>query len=248
MLKDHFFRLLALRKEQRLFSRSPVLVGGAPRSGTTWLLAILAAHPHLWAVPYETNAFRTWEGGVPGKRYRIYKELWKAQVPASAHRWCEKTPCHVRFLPQIHDYFAGKYRFIHIIRDGRDVITSRLPGQEGRYFVSPEQWMQDVRAGLQHEQQPQVMNLKYEELVTQHEPSLRKICDFLDEPFLPEFQHWHQHSPKRTDKAWASSLQQKYTDSVGRWRQPQHEDRIREAMKVPGFKELLARLAYLQEN
>jgi len=222
-----------------------VLIGGAPRSGTTWLLAILAAHPHLWAVPHETNAFRTWRGGIPGKRYRIYKELWRARVPETAHRWCEKTPCHVRFLPQIDAYFAGEFRFIHIIRDGRDVITSHLPGQADRYFVSPAQWVQDVQAGLlAYTGRGPVLHLKYEELVTDHAASLRRICDFLDEPLLPEFEQWYLHSPKRNDKAWEGGLQEKYASSIGRGQQPAHQARLTEAMAEPGFADLLQKLGY----
>lgn len=244
LLKDKLFRTLAAGKEKRSFSRPPVLIGGAPRSGTTWLLAILEAHPHIWAVPKETNAFHTWEDGMPLKRYRVYKELFKARVPASAHRWCEKTPCHVRFLPEIRNYFEGEFRFIHIIRDGRDVITSKLPGHGDRYFVSPQQWIKDVTAGLAHAQEADVLRLRYEDLVENHEESLLCICDFLGEPPLPQFLNWFQHATKRDDKAWETGLKAKYSHAVGRWRKPEHQARIAEAMLIPEFAELLERLEY----
>jgi hypothetical protein len=243
-LKDILFRTLAAGKEKRHFSRPPVLVGGAPRSGTTWLLAMLEAHPHIWAVPKETNAFRSWEQGMPLKRYRVYKELLKAKVKPSAHRWCEKTPCHVRFIPEIRAYFKNEFRFIHIIRDGRDVITSKLPGHEARYFVSPQQWIQDVSAGLAHANEAEVLSIKYEELVEDHEASLHRICDFLDEPALPEFLNWFQHATKRNDKAWETGLKAKYSHAVGRWKKPEHQARIEEAMANPEFADLLAKLGY----
>lgn len=246
-LKDKLFRTLAAGKEKRHFSRPPVLVGGAPRSGTTWLLAILEAHPHIWAVPKETNAFRTWAGGMPLKRYRVYKELLKASVPKSAHRWCEKTPCHVRFLPEIRAYFQGEFRFIHIIRDGRDVITSKLPGHGDGYFVSPQQWIKDVSAGLTHAEEAEVLSIKYEDLVEDHEASLRRICTFLDEPPLPEFLNWFQHATKRDDKAWETGLKAKYSHAVGRWKKPEHQARIAEAMLIPEFVALLEKLAYLRD-
>lgn len=237
-------------KETRNFDKPPVLIGGAPRSGTTLLLAILAAHPGIWAVDYETNMFRHWKArsnGNPDRpllAYRFYRQLLTHSIPRTANRWCEKTPCHVRFIDKILAWFANEVRFIHIVRDGRDVMTSVYPQQPDRFFVSPEQWCTDVNAGLIFQDHPLVLTMKYEDLVADNLGSIGRICNFLDEPVHPHIVSWHEYSKKRKDKAWASPLSTLYKDSVGRWRKPEYEQRVRDIMAHREVPRLLERLNY----
>ncbi len=46
--------------EENRFSQSPVIIGGCARSGTTLVLAILAAHPSIYTIPNEIRAFVKW--------------------------------------------------------------------------------------------------------------------------------------------------------------------------------------------
>jgi hypothetical protein len=232
-------------KERNRFAAPPVLIGGAPRSGTTLLLAILAAHPHIWAISDETNIFRTWSAGRrPLNIYRLYKRILWERIPEPARRWCEKTPCHVRFIPQIMDYLDGRLRFIHIVRDARDVTTSFLPAEPDRFFVSPGQWMQDVSAGLSFRDHPAVLTIRYEDLVFQEAVELNRICKFLDEPFTSELASWHENSPKRKDKAWRSGLSKMHTKGIGRWKDPAFAERVEEVMRYPGLSDMLRSMGY----
>jgi hypothetical protein len=130
-----------------------IFLVGAPRSGTTWLQRLLATHPQI-GTGQESHLFsefigpqlRMWRkhaegageerGGVgPGcyhseeEFHRILREYMLALLEPIIARddastyFLEKTPGHALFLPEIHALLPCA-RFIHIIRDPRDVVAS----------------------------------------------------------------------------------------------------------------------------
>lgn len=118
----------------------------------------------------------------------------------------EKTPDYVRKQPRLHGLFPWA-RFIHIIRDGRDVTLSTLqwaheykgPGHSDLWKVEPLAacalwWRWHVKIGqsdgaglgaVYHE-------LKYEDLVSDSEATLRTLSQFLGLPFANEMLTFHQ--------------------------------------------------------
>ena len=132
-----------------------ILIVGAPRSGTTWLQKLLAAHP-LVKTGQESEVFdsyigtqlRAWRrsmtlensgrGGVGLACYfreedflRILRDyLGVLMEPmlgnlAPGEVFLEKTPGHALYLPEILELLP-RVRIIHILRDGRDVSASLL--------------------------------------------------------------------------------------------------------------------------
>ncbi len=120
---------------------------GSRRSGTFWLQRIVTAHPEVAAVPSETHLFSS--GVAPlfecfqhslrssAKVGEVYVERGAALDAArdlcdvvfgdlaepGTTRIAERTPLHVHHL----DLIAAIYpdaRFVHIVRDGRDVARS----------------------------------------------------------------------------------------------------------------------------
>lgn len=174
------------------FTREPILSGGCGRSGTTLLLAMLSAHPSIYAIPAESMALLDWEyidadgsgerTPIPLYLRRLMRALTWARVSTTAIRWCLKTPRHVRFLPELMTFFRERLRFIHIVRDGRDVITSRHPNAPDRPWIGPERWVEDVQAGLRFEDHPAVHTVRYEDLVRDTAAAIGGVCEFLDEP------------------------------------------------------------------
>jgi hypothetical protein len=159
------------RTIQRM-SENPVFIGGSGRSGTTLFLSLLSAHPDIYAIPDETAAF------CPTAYYeeedlqaafnieRAYSFLMDPNVPLERYsRWCEKSPKNVLFAERLLDYFGDRTRFINVVRDGRDVVTSRHPSDPDEYFVQPEEWVRDVAAGRRIEDDPRVITVRYEEFI-----------------------------------------------------------------------------------
>jgi hypothetical protein len=226
-----------------------IVIGGASRSGTTLLLAILSAHPRIFAIDHETYAFcpshlPDAEGRMRLSMRRLYTALALGKPPPTAHRWCEKTPRNVRAFRSILERLGDDVRLIHIVRDGRDVITSRHPRRPAAYYSSPREWVDDVTRGLAFAEDSRLVTVRYEDLVRDFEPTIARILDFLDERDGFPAERWFERATVRTHTAWAGGLQGIHGSSIERWRRPEHAARVQELLDYPGAVELIDRLGY----
>jgi hypothetical protein len=122
----------------------------------------------------------------------------------------DKTPAYVRSLPTLHDLWP-KARFVHLIRDGRDVALSavnwsrafKLANRFSTWAKDPTTtaavwWEWLVRLGreggkplgaeLYHE-------VRYEELVSGPEETCERLCDFLALPYDDAMLRFHERLP-----------------------------------------------------
>lgn len=235
-------------------SRRPVVIGGCGRSGTTLALSVLSSHPHVHAFNEETGAFcplpdsgMTFSRGALRVR-RIYYLLLRSNVPDECRRWCEKSPRNVHYVDRILRCLGPGCRFIHMVRDGRDVITSRHPLDPHSYWVSKDRWVADVRAGLRFRDHPQVLTVRYEDLVSKYEETVRSICSFLDEPFHSAMLRYPETAKIRSNTAWFGPAESVHHRSVERWRRQEHRRLIDELMADPVAVGLLRKLAYLDDD
>lgn len=102
-------------------------------------------------------------------------------------RWGDKTPQNVLHIPTLVTIFP-RAKFIHIYRDGRDVARSRIAAPHGpeNWFTAAAEWRTLVRAGRQAGAQlPSGMytEVRYEALLADLETTLRRVCEFIGEPF-----------------------------------------------------------------
>ena len=226
----------ALEKLRGMSPKAPIIIGGCGRSGTTLLLSILGAHPEVLALPEEMYAFYPFP-------FRLNALIEALEAASGWQHWCEKTPKNVRAFPEIHAAFEGQVRLIHIVRDGRDVVTSHHPNAEERYYVAPERWVADVGAGWA--QREKTLLVRYEDLVSQPRATLEVLCDYIGLDFDERLLQFEQHSSVRANKAWeggtATAL---HSQRVARWQAPEHAERVAAFMATPGAQELMALLDY----
>lgn len=106
-------------------------------------------------------------------------------------RWGDKTPSYVLHVPTLLHLFPG-CQIIHIYRDGRDVALSQFThpsGQSRNAYIAAMNWTRLVSVGravgatLPAQQYTEV---RYESLIDDPESTLRRLCDFLNEPFSQE--------------------------------------------------------------
>jgi hypothetical protein len=219
--------------------KSPIVIGGCGRSGTTLLLSILGAHPNILAFEDELYAFYP----LPFRLPKLFAEISKRENK-NWQRWCEKTPKNVRVFSEIHNVFEGDVRLIHIVRDGRAVVCSHHPNDASRYYISPERWVADVSAGLEFGDE--ALLVQYEDLVSEPEKTLKTVCEFVDEEFDERMLSYEKFSSVKQNKAWkgkrAEALHGARVDS---WRAAEYEARVQEFMAYPGAGELNQRLGYV---
>ncbi|UCC29807.1 MAG: sulfotransferase [Phycisphaerales bacterium] len=183
----------------------PIFVVGSPRSGTTLLRLILDSHPDISCGPethflmgLSTIVGRRWE---LIERYGFEKAYWYQKVAEffdsfqrgyaerrGKKRWAEKTPYYTTILDFINQLFPSS-QFIHIIRDGYDVVASHRDrwGYKSavratliwrRYVTLARDFGNTVSHDRYHE-------LRYEDLVRTPAPVLRDLFEFLGEPWDP---------------------------------------------------------------
>lgn len=193
-----------------------IVIGGAPRSGTTLVLSVLSSSSLVHAIPHETYALVREEPDIPERLRRLLDDDWGGL-------WVEKTPLNVRNVERILDALPDA-RFVHVIRDGRDVVTSRFPGHR-HYEVYPGGWATDVEAGLAHRDHPRVLTLLYEDFVRDYPASGALLFEWCGLPFADEYP---ERATVRWSQAWEHAARSVHDESVGRWRLPEHAERVEE--------------------
>jgi hypothetical protein len=112
-------------------------------------------------------------------------------------RYGDKTPINVMHIPRL-AAFLPESRFVHIIRDGRDVTLSFLDQSFGAESVreGAYRWRRDVMTGrrdgarLTHTRYREV---RYEALVEEPAAVLPEVCEFLGLSFEPQMLEYARH-------------------------------------------------------
>lgn len=183
-----------------------VFVVGVRRSGTNWVQRILAAHPDAVAVPTESNLFskgltplqgRFQHGAIGAPAVgRLYMErerfldavrdfcdtafggLLEVLGPEARHL-VERSPMDSEVLDLIGEVYPDA-TFVHIIRDGRDVVRSLVSQDWGPTSVAEAAGMwrdtvqhaRDVGAVLDHYHE-----VRYEQLLVNPADGVQSLYD-----------------------------------------------------------------------
>lgn len=140
-----------------------------------WELDEETLRHYLHAAPVESFA------DAVGRVFRCYADR------AGKPRYGDKTPNYVARMPLIAGLIP-EARFVHIIRDGRDVATSfrRVPFGPTTAAEAALFWRGRVSTGRAAGQQlgpERYREVRYEALVGDARAALQPVCDFLDLPF-----------------------------------------------------------------
>ncbi len=114
-------------------------------------------------------------------------------------RWGDKTPIYVRNMRRL-ERAVPEAHFIHMIRDGRDVALSVWDrvGREKDATRMARLWKRRIRkARRQAEQLGHYMEARYEDLILDTEPVLRKVAGFVELDWDPVMLDYHEKSAER---------------------------------------------------
>ena len=166
---------------------------------------------------------------LPERTPRAFLQALYSQYAAQngAVRWGDKTPIYASYMDLIHRIFP-EARFVHVIRDGRDVALSMLDKWGEKEFhidiyFAAKSWVRRIRQARASGARlgPDLYyELRYEDLVRDPEAELRPLCRFLAEPYVPEMAQPHLLGQERIqpDGFHAPIRQPPSTKRVGRWR------------------------------
>lgn len=231
----------------------PIFIGGCGRSGTTLLLSLLSTQPNILAIPEETYAFSPFPNKTSKnkrKRYidQIIKNILKQNIEGK-ERFVEKTPANVLSYDRIVRYFGGNCSIVNIVRDGRDVITSKHPTDPESYYIDPKRWIRDVSSGKKFEALEQVITIKYEKLVSETIDTIERVCWHCDIEFDRKgIIDYPSTSQFAKSNAWHGKARPISNKSVGRWKKNTHNNRVQALYDSNKGVDLLKFYDYMKAN
>src|SRR5687767_1610349 len=200
----------------------------------------------------------------PGPAVRTFFELYAEKQ--GKPRWGDKTPGYTQHIRKISKVLP-EARFIHLIRDGRDVTLSRtqtLALKDVPIAKSARRWKKRLkRARRQGAKVDHYLELRYETLVSEPEATIRQICEFIELPFDPAMLSHHERSEERLQEldrdipAMGGRLPRSAesrmalherttkpidTEAIGKWRTQMAPEDVAEFESVAG--DLLVELGY----
>jgi hypothetical protein len=112
----------------------------------------------------------------------VYQTYAAQQFP-NAILWGDQSPLYTFFLPTILSIFPNA-RFVHLLRDGRDVVASFIE-KDGIDTIDEAiyRWGQSIKRVRKAQKKiasNRFLEIRYEDLVTKPEEELRRISTFLN--------------------------------------------------------------------
>ncbi|MGA8706629.1 MAG: sulfotransferase [Steroidobacteraceae bacterium] len=216
----------------------PVFVVGMPRSGTSLIEQILAAHPSVHGageLPFWNAAAASLRLPEPGEAFdpaslrplaSDYLGLLRG-ISARASRIIDKMPENFLHLGAIYGALPGA-RIIHVVRDPLDTCLS-IYFQDFRPSLTYATALADLahyyrqyRLLMQHWRsllpQHAMLELSYEQLVARPEPVSRQLLEFLGLPWDARCLDFHSARRSVVTASKWQVRQRISTASVARWR------------------------------
>lgn len=255
-----------------------IIVGGCIRSGTTLLRTMLDSHPNVAAGPETWLFVGRHADGFPwlADEYGLSREYVREMAASSPSlpefierflgeyaermgkgRWAEKSPGNVMRLGYIFRHYP-RAKFIHVIRDGRDVVCSIVSQRErlrkqgidtpvdGTTADRIRFWLRAVHAGLAWRGDPRYLEVSYESLVHNPEAEARRVLDFIGEPWCDDVLNANEVQKTRTQRIneYGTPEVHKpiFKGSIGRWQSDLSPADIAVCHRIGG--KLLAQLGY----
>ncbi len=202
-----------------------------------------------------------------GELIRTFYRLYAEQQGKA--RWGDKTPGYVREMVRI-EHVLPEARFIHLIRDGRDVALSVLGRDWGPDTIegAARRWKKRVLRGREQAARlPHYIEVRYEDLILDTEATLLRVCEFVELDFDESMLRYYERAEERLaekdrdlyrgpDREAVSAehrmeshklaMEPPKADRVGRWREKMSPEARAEFEAEAG--DLLADLGYEVEG
>jgi hypothetical protein len=212
-----------MREITHLGTKDFLFIIGSPRSGTTMLQVMLGSHPQV-ATTVELTLFsrymapwlKAWDDEVRNAKEKGWNQglpfVWKeADFIAYLHQFLDRSydsviaekPTATHVLDKHPGYsehvatikrLLPRARFLHMIRDGRDVACSMVAARKTRGFgtgtiqESAKEWNRLVRAAQQASQfTGDYLEVRYEDLLDRGAEAFAEILDFSRLPHDPKW-------------------------------------------------------------
>jgi hypothetical protein len=122
--------------------------------------------------------------------------------------WLEKTPLHLHYVSLI-EHYVPDVQFIHLIRDGRDVIASmhevshnhpEIWGGARSVEDCLSRWTSDIERTHRHTKKSQHHVVRYRAVATDTEATLQRLCSALGITYAEDMMEGYKKEAKRISR------------------------------------------------
>jgi hypothetical protein len=195
-------------------------------------------------------------GDDPLTLAEFFDRVFRLEVGPEPAHWGDKTPANMRWVGPLLECFPNAHA-VAIVRDPRDVYLSLLslkwfgddPWAIGRYIAHNgamlQEWISACASDRLHV-------VRYEDLVSDPEATLRRLCGGLGLPFVRAMVGFHENTRRNVqqwelDQFHEKLLRPPESDDIARWkREGSRLDRIEiegvtaDVMRVWGYEHSVA--------
>jgi len=217
--------------------------------------------PRRLALAFDVSTDDVWHMRHQAQDHAQFIELFYTRYAefTGKPRWGDKRPHNILYLDFVFRHFPNA-KVIHITRDARDTVCSlrthpkyRLANGERvptgiRRPLRPciRMWLRDTAAGMNWRGHAGYCEVKYEDLVERPEPTLRRVCDFIGEPWEPAMLTYHeQNGGSRDPRRFVANFEATGPlshQAIQRWRKDLTAGELQLVTRLAGHR--LAQLGY----
>jgi hypothetical protein len=212
--------------------RDKLFISGFPRAGTTMMLLMMKYFDSCKVID---------EGEFNPILFSKVKSK-KCIVIKQPFGYFEEFPPPYDYALLVSNGY--NYRIISMVRDPRDVLVSKHASDLSKYWVSPIAVIRNCEEYLKNLNNPEVLFVRYEDLVTNPYREMNRISFFTGFTYRNSFTDFYKlevathpihkslNGPRKID-----------TYSIGNWKRKEHRRRMKEVM-TDQLKDYIVKLGY----
>lgn len=212
-------------------SHPHVILLGTQRSGTTLLTRILDTHSKLF-IQNEISVDQVFTSAktsviIANCNQQVLdrhgKSIPDLLTETNKIYWGFKDPQLTEHLDKLKP-FLKKTKFITIIRDPRGVVTSYIDNKWGlgtTAYTGALRWKEEVelQKAFMDLAPKQCLCIRYEDLVSELETTLRRICNHLEIEYEPEMLDFHEKKARyKLNASNINTMKKTTTQFSSRWK------------------------------
>lgn len=162
--------------------------------------------------------------------------------------WGDKTSRNIHRLEQIWQHFPNA-KIIHVVRDARDVVRSLKTHRKRKVvdsrivptgWIQPlddciSRWLRAMSDAWPHRDNPNYMEMKYEDLVFNPAPTLTEVCHHIGVHFEAQMLEFHTVTSRSRDaRLFPQNIEATKplsTASVGKWKEELTDEEAEEVVR-----------------
>lgn len=155
-----------------------------------------------------------------------------------ASSWAEKTPNNVFCADRFLDWYP-EGRFVHVVRNGRDVVLSLMDRRDAYPMSAILRWTSALEAAAEVRGHERYYEMHYEELVRRPEETLSDLFAWLGTELDEQVFEFYE---KPSTSPYEYGTSPVHTNSLGRWDRTREQlsENLRELVKLTTRRHLLA--------